>query len=107
MLRLSEVDKSGYLVRIFRNGFIELAQHPTGKVTRMRTCSEREFSGPFYVLLDIQNDEMEVKVNNTTSAFGGMEQQAVGGAHLGTFEAQARFEDIEIINRDTIVNPIK
>ncbi len=103
IFRMSEVDKSGYLLRFCQNGQIELAAHPGPGVIEKKKCAADEMAKVLDIHINIQNDEIEAKINNIELYFDArLDLQAIGGVYLASFEAQAFFESTETINRDTI-----
>lgn len=103
VFRMSEIDKSGYLLRFCKNGDIELATLPGPVVIEKKSCSAEEMATALDILIDIQNDEVEAKINNAELSFNArLDLQVIGGVHLASFEAQAFFERTETINRDTV-----
>lgn len=103
IFRMSEIDRSGYLLRFYKNGDIELVLHPSLGIIERKQCSPDDMTKAFELVVDIQNDEIEVKLNKKSFAFDSrLDLQDVGGVYLATFESQAEFECTETINRDTI-----
>jgi len=98
---------SGYLLIFRKNGKVELNAFPGPQLLESSEylASEiaKEVEKEFDVLINIQNDEVEVKLNNISLSFTSrLELQNIGGVHLASFEAHAAYKSIEIINRDTI-----
>jgi len=90
----------GYYLRIYKNGKIDLAYGPDVIATKQLPAKETEDT--FDVLIDILNDSIEVKVNHQSPLVAKLDLQNIGEVHLVTFEAQAEFESVKTINRDTL-----
>ncbi len=91
----------GYFLKFCKGGHVQLVSFPEHKMIQDRLTSE-DFERTFHALIDLQNDEMEVKVNDTPLTFSNLELQQVGGVYLASFESQAEFEKTQTLNRDTI-----
>jgi hypothetical protein len=93
---------SSYLLYIRKNGSIELALYPGPNVIEKINFGKPEIlNQEIELVLEIENNELAVKINGQSFQFLSLEKQSIGHIILATWECQAQFRDIELINRDT------
>jgi hypothetical protein len=100
ILRRSAIG-SGYFLKFCKNGDVQLVLFPEHKEIFFKKTKEN-FEKKFHALVDLQNDELEIKINETSFVIPGLELQNIGGIYLASFESQAEFTSVKTINRDTI-----
>ena len=69
IFRRAGEDDNGYLLRFSKGGLVELILLPESYTLASDTCSGDELMKPFHLLVDIQNDEVEAKLNDKTFYF--------------------------------------
>lgn len=94
---------ASYLIHIRQNGSIELAIYPGPKVVIFdkldKSINEND---EVNVLLEIENDHFNLKVNNKNIYYKGLKHQDSGLIRLASWQCCVEFSKFEMINRDTI-----
>jgi len=54
------------------------------------------------ILMEVENNEAEFIINKQKLKVSNLDQQITGYIRIGTYECRAQFENLELINRDTI-----
>lgn len=92
------------LMYIRKNGFIELAEYdPNLNVTYKKQCLDPiDLNAKIDLLLQVENNQVEVRVNGENFTIPELKQQRNGGIMLATYECRTQFKNLELINRDTI-----
>jgi hypothetical protein len=104
----STVNLGSCLLYIRKNGSIELAvinpwiNQLLNVIYKKQLNLRIELNKRFQLLIEIENDELEVKVGNEIIRIPGLEFQAFGRVLFATYESRCKFENIEMINRDSI-----
>ncbi len=93
---------SSYLLYVRKNGSVELALYPGPNVIDKRKLFKTEIlDREIELILEIENNELVVKINGQGFQFLSLEKQNIGNIILATWECRAHFRDIELIDRDT------
>ena len=89
---------------IRKNGFVELAEYdPNLNVIHKEQClNPIDLNAKIDLLLQVENNQVEAKVNGQSFTTPKLKQQRNGGIMLATYECRAQFKNLELINRDTI-----
>jgi len=91
-----------YLLYIRKNSFVELAVYPGPNVmSRQKLNDLNVLDEEIELVMEIENNELEVKIDKQNFKFSNLEKQNSGNIIIVTWECRAQFRDIELINRDT------
>lgn len=93
-----------YLLYVRQNGTVELAENNPNPniIFKQQVLKPFELNDSLNCLIEIENDQIEIKANGQSLKIGKLVQQNIGGIILASWECQAQFKNIELINRDTI-----
>ena len=99
-----EIYLGSYLFYIRQNGLVELAEYNPNLniIYKEQLFQPEDVSGKNSLLIEIENDEVEAKVDKKSLKIKGLRQQSNGRIIIATYECRAQFENLELINRDTI-----
>lgn len=103
----SEIYLGSYLLYVRRNGFIEFAEYSPNNPTinilyKKQHFDLKDLSKSNHLLIEIENDEVEVKINDKNIKIKKLNHQIKGKVIIATWECRAQFNDLELIDRDTI-----
>lgn len=93
-----------YLLYVRKKGVVELAEFtPNINILyRAQVDNPSIFDGEISCLIEIENNQVEVKANSESVIIDKLARQNSGGVVLASWECQARFHNLELINRDTL-----
>ncbi len=97
-----EIYLGSYLLYIRKNGFVELAEYNPNLNIVYKKQHLKELVGKTNLQIEIENDEVEAKINGQNCKITRLEQQIKGRIIIATYECRAQFRALELINRDTI-----
>ena len=96
-----------FLLHVRKNGSVELVRYslnPPNRDLSLRVISRkkcRPITGRSYLLVEIENESIGIKLNGQEFSFQNIDKQNIGEIVVATWECRAEIRDFELINRDT------
>lgn len=100
-----EISFGSTLLCIKKNGSIDLITYDYAQKPKIQNISKNkspEVNEKLELLIEIENNELEISVGSEKPIRVRTTSQAFGNVIFATYECQATFENIEMINRDSV-----